>query len=185
MLKNVMTWGTTLTLVCWIVGCSASGGASTGFSIGKNLSKKDSHLNIMLDGESAKQNKLKKAASGYSRFEIKEPVSTTPTLQFEIEDPDKFGRITWVSLQIHQKFEADYSHHAEFNVFSEDTNNPEAQMRPDTKYDLGNPPPGLKVMNYKNEEVDGVELKPGMEYMLVLTVKADKSETAQIYFETK
>jgi hypothetical protein len=33
--------------------------------------------------------------------------------------------------------------------------------------------------------VPGVQLNPGMKYMLVLTVKADKSEAAQIYFETK
>ena len=29
------------------------------------------------------------------------------------------------------------------------------------------------------------DLKPGMKYMLTLSVKADKSETAQVYFETK
>lgn len=168
-----------------IVGCSAGSGASSGISIGQNLLRKDSHLKIMLDGQAAKQNTVKKAATGYSRFDVKDPVSTAPKLQFEIQEPDKFGRITMVSLQIHQKFEADYSDHAEFIVTAKDLNNPQAQMKPGLAYDLGNPGPDFKVMNYKSEEVKGVALQPGMKYMLVLTVKADKSETAQIFFQTK
>jgi len=174
-----------LTGVGLLAGCSGTGAAMTGLRIGKNVSRKDSHLKIMLDGKVAKQNKLKKAAMGYSRFEIKEPVSTAPVLQFEIEDPDKFGRITMVQCQIHQKFEADYSHHAEFIVIAQDVNNPEAQMKPGKKYNLGSPGSGLRIMNYKSETVPGVKLKPGMKYMMSFTVKADKSESAQVYFETK
>ena len=114
-----------------------------------------------------------------------EPVGTAPKIQFEIEDPDKFGRITMVSLQIHQKFEADYSDHAEYVITARDINNPQAQMKPGVEYDLANPGPNFKVIDYKGEEVDGVRLTAGLKYMLVLTVKADKSETAQIFFETK
>ena len=168
-----------------LVGCSAEGGAMTGGQMGLNLLKKDSHLKLFLDGQQAKQNTLKKAATGYSRWDIKEPVSTAPKLQFEILDPDKFGRITMVSAQIHQKFEADYSDQSEFTIFAKDTNNPQAQMKPGTTYDLGAPGDTQKVINYKNETVPGVSLQPGMKYMLVLTVKADKSETAQIFFTTK
>ncbi|MBU0641523.1 MAG: hypothetical protein KKB50_21900 [Planctomycetes bacterium] len=171
--------------VGFLVGCSGSGAAMTGGRMGFNLMKKDSYLKIWLDGEQGKQNKVKKAATGYSRWTIKEPTSTGPKLQFEIESPDRFGRITMVSLQIHQKFEADYSDHAEFIVVAKDTNNPQAQMKPGVEYDLGAPGEEFKVFNYKSEEVSGVELKPGVKYMLVLTVKADKSETAQIFFETK
>ncbi len=168
-----------------VTGCSATGAAMTGFQIGKNLSKKDSYLAISLDGHAAVQDQVKKAATGYSRFKISETVGTSPTLQFQIEEPDRFGRITMVQCQIHQKFEADYSHQAEFTVFSADVNNPEAQMKPNTPYNLGAPGAGFKVLNYKNETVGGVALKPGMDYMLVLTVKADHSETAQVYFSTK
>jgi len=171
--------------VLTLLGCSGSGAASTGFMVGKNLARKDSHLKILLDGQAGKQSTLKKAATGHSRFEIKEPASTHPKLQFEIERPDQFGRITMVSLQIHQKFEADYSHQAEFTVLAKDTNNPQAQMKPGVEYDLGSPGPEFKVVNLRNEEVKGVELVPGMKYMLVLTVKADKSETAQIYFQAQ
>lgn len=185
MLKRI-TWMVSLVAgIAVLTGCSGSSAGWTGVRVGKNLLKKDSHLKIWLDGQQAKQSTLKKAATGYSRWKIKEPVSTGPTLKFEIEDPDKFGRITMVSLQIHQEFEADYSHHAEFVVTAKDINNPEAQMRPNTKYDLSDPGPPFKVMNYKSEDVGGVALKPGLKHMLVLTVKADKSETAQIYFETK
>jgi len=168
-----------------VAGCSGSSAGWTSFSVGKNLLRKDSHLKITLDGQQAKQNTVKKAAAGYSRFEVKEAVGTAPKLQFEIMEPDKFGRITMVSLQIHQKFEADYSDHAEFVVTARNFNDSEAQMKPNTTYDLGAPGPGFRVKNYKGEEVPGVQLNPGMKYMLVLTVKADKSETAQIYFETK
>jgi hypothetical protein len=168
-----------------MTGCSAGGAASTGGRMGLNLLRKDSHLKVWLDGEQGKQSTLKKAATGYSRFKIKEPVSTSPKLKFEIEDPDKFGRITMVSLQIHQEFEADYSHQAEFTVFAQNTNDPQAQMKPGTEYDLGAPGPDFKVLNLTNAEVAGVTLTPGLKYMLVLTVKADKSETAQVYFETK
>jgi len=167
-----------------VVGCSGSGAAHSGFHIGKNLARKDSHLKIMLAGQVARQDKVKKAATGYSRFTIKEPVGTAPRIQFEIEDPDRFGRISMVSVQIHQKFEADYSDHAEYVITARDVNNPDAQMKPGVEYDLGHPGPNFKVINYKGEEVDGVRLVPGMKYMLVLTVKADRSETAQIFFQT-
>lgn len=166
-------------------GCSVGSAVSTGAKFGMNLVRKDSHLKIWLDGQPAKQDKLRKAATGYSRFEVREPVSTSPTLRFEIEDPDKFGRITMVLAAIHQKFEADYSHQAEFTIISRDTSNPQAQMKPGTDYDLGAPGAELKVTDLYGKEVSGVTLTPGMKYMLVLTVKADKSESAQVYFQTR
>lgn len=185
MRKRLMHATALVTGVFMLAGCSGESAGWTGLSVGKNLLRKDSYLKIMLDGQQAKQNTLKKAAVGYSRFDVKERVSTAPKLQFEIMEPDKFGRITAVSVQIHQKFEAAYSDHAEFVVTATNLNDPQAQMKPNTTYDLGAPGPNFKVTNYKGEEVPGVQLIPGMKYMLVLTVKADKSETAQIYFETK
>ncbi len=168
-----------------LAGCSGTGAAITGGRMGMNLMRKDSHLKITLDGQPAKQTTWKKAATGHSRFKVKEPVSTAPKLEFQIEDPDKFGRITMVTVSIYQKFDADYSHQAEFTVIARDTNNPEAQMKPGVVYDLGNPGGGFKVLNLTSQEVPGVTLKPGMKYMLTLTVRADHSETAQIYFKTK
>ena len=166
-------------------GCSGTGAAITGGRMGMNLMKKDSHLKVYLDGQKGEQDKLKKAATGYSRFKVKEPVSTAPTLKYEIEDPDKFGRITMVTINIFQKFEADYSHQAEYTIIASDTNNPQAQMKDGVEYNLGGPGAGFKVMDLTNQTVSGIALKPGMKYMLNLSVKADKSETAQVFFETK
>ncbi len=185
MRKRLLSAMAMVTGVMVLAGCSGSSAGWTGFGVGKNLMRKDSYLKLMMDGQPAKQNTLKKATVGYSRFDVKERISTAPKLQFEIMEPDKFGRITMVSIQIHQKFEADYSDHAEFVITAKDLNNPQAQMKPNIAYNLGKPGPEFKVMNYKGEEVPGVSLIPGMKYMLVLTVKADKSETAQIFFETK
>jgi hypothetical protein len=189
MTAMIKRWAATLTCLSGALlltaGCSGTSAAMTGGRMALHLLRKDSHLKIWLDGQVAKQSKLKKAATGYSRFDVNEPVSTTPKLKFEIEDPDKFGRITMVSFQIHQKFEADYSDHAEFTCVARDTNDPQAQMKPGVEYDLGQPGEQFKTIDFKSNDVEGVALVPGMKYMLVLTVKADKSETAQIYFKTK
>lgn len=165
-------------------GCSASGAGWEAFRIGKNVSRKDSHLKIWLDGEEAKQNMAKKAMSGYSKWKIKEQVGTSPKLKFQIEDPDRFGRITMVAVSIHQEFEADYSHQAEYTIVA-NSNEPGDQLKPDTEYDFGKMPAGFKILNLTGKEVDKVDLKPGLKYQLSLTVKADRSETGLIEFKTK
>jgi len=174
-----------VSLLLGLTGCSATGAVTTGARMGLNLARKDSYLKIWLDGQAAVQNTLKKAATGYSRFDIKEPVATAPKLKFEIQDPDRFGRITSVMVSIYRKFEAEYSHQADFTVVAASATDPQAQMKPNIEYDLGAPGPGFKVMDLTGKDAPGVKLLPGMEYMLTLTVKADKSETAQIYFKTK
>ncbi|MBI5866614.1 MAG: hypothetical protein HZB38_19275 [Planctomycetes bacterium] len=171
-------------LVALMAGCGVTGAASTGFRMFQNSERVDSHLKIMLDGQAATQDQFKKTVSGYSQFTISEPVGTSPTLRFEIIEPERFGRITMVTASIYQKFEADYSHQAEFTVYTKN-NDPQAQMKPNTDYNLAGPT-GQSVMDlYGKDAPGGVQLKPGMKYMLTLTVKADKSETAQIYFTTK
>jgi hypothetical protein len=172
-------------LYAGIAGCSGTGAAMTGAQLGLNLSKNDTHLRIFLDDVKAAQNTAKKAATGYSEWKIKEPMSTEPKLKFEITKPEKLGRITMVAVAIFQQYEADYSHQAEYTIVAKDTNNPAAQMKPATEYDLGKPGADFKVMDLTSKEVDGVHLKPGLKYKLVLTVRADKSETAQIEFKTK
>ncbi len=171
-------------LAC-LTACSATGAAITGAEMGLNLSKTDTHLRIFVDDQKAEQNQAKKAVTGYSNWKVKEPVSTEPKLKFEIIKPEKLGRITMVSVSLFQQYEADYSHQAEFGVNAKDTTEPQAQMKPDTVYDLGKPGEGFKVTDLTGKTVEGVKLKPGLKYKLVLTVKADKSETAQIEFKTK
>ena len=169
----------------WVsaTGCSAGGGISEAGSVAMNLGRHDTYLRIWLDDQPAKQNMAKKAAMGYSEWKVKEQVSTSPVLKFQITKPEKLGRITQVALSIYQQFKADYSNQPDFTVFTKD-NASEAQMKPDVGYDLGKPAP-YSVIDLHNNAVDGVKLDPGKKYKLVLTVKADKSETASVEFKTK
>lgn len=181
------TWacGTVLGLIlATAIGCSGSSAGMTAARIGINLSKNDSHLRLYVDEEKAEQNTAKKAATGYSEWKIKEPVSTEPKLKFEIIKAEKLGRITMVAVSIFQQYEADYSHQAEYTIVSK-SQEPNAQMKPDTVYDLSKPGDGFKVIDLTGKTVEGVRLKPGLKYKLVLTVRADKSETAQIEMKTK
>ena len=132
-----------------LTGCSGMGGAMTAGKMGLNLKKKDSHLKIYVDGNLAAQNKLKKAATGNSEWKIKEQVSASPRLRFEIEEPEKFGRITMVMVSIHQQFESDYSHQAEFIIHPE-SNDPMSQMKPGIEYNLGSPS-GYRVTNVSGQ----------------------------------
>jgi len=165
-------------------GCSATGAAMSALRMGKNSSKKDSYLSIYLDGNLAKQDKLKKAYFGHAAFKVKEPVSTSPTFRFEFKDPEKFGRITGTNMQIHQEFEADYSHQAEFIVTPRGSG-ADGLMRPNTDYSLGSAGGEFRVANFEGNETNGVTLKPGVEYLLVFTVSGDRSESVQINFETR
>lgn len=173
-----------LVVITFAAGCSGAGAAMTAGRMTMNLMKGGSNLRIFLDGQAGKQSMLKKAVAGHSNWKIKEPVSTSPTLKFQIKKPEKFGRITFTSVSIFQKFQADYSHQAEFTVVPRD-NKAASQLKPDTDYDLGNPPAILKILDLRGDEVKAVELLPGMKYQIQLTIKADKSETARIFFVTK
>ena len=184
MLKMKLMVAAMLAGVIMTAGCSATGAAMSALRMGKNSSKKDSYLNIYLDGKLAKQDKLKKAYFGHAAFKIKEPVSTSPTFRFEFKDPEKFGRITGTNMQIHQEFEADYSHQAEFIVTPRGSGT-DGLMRPDTDYSLGSAGGQFRVANFEGNETNGVTLKPGLEYMLVFTISGDRSETVQINFETR
>ncbi|MBL8880017.1 MAG: hypothetical protein JNG88_12930 [Phycisphaerales bacterium] len=163
-----------------LTGCS--GGDA--LRVGINLSRDDSNIKVWIDGYEAKQNKLKKGWGGYAKFKIGEQVSPSPTLRFEFDKPEKFGRIMTVSLQIHQAFESDYSHQAEFVVFpaagKEDREN---QLKDKVEYNLGALGPHYKVFDVYGKEIPGVKMEPGKKYLMVLTVNADKSESMQIFFE--
>lgn len=165
----------------WLAGCLAV----TGAKVAMNLAKDDGNLVVYLDGQEGKTNLLKKGATGSAKLEIKAPVSTSPTFRFALEKADKPGFIKMTSLSIYQKFEADYSNLAEYTIVARDTNDPAAQMKPGVDYSLGGPGAGFKVIDKTTNEVSGVSLKPGMKYMLTFTLVADRSETVQIYFETK
>ncbi|MBN2445404.1 MAG: hypothetical protein JXO22_01665 [Phycisphaerae bacterium] len=173
-----------LSAIAVLVGCSATSAGWTGLGVGKNIMRKDTYLKIFLDGHEAKQSFIKKAAMGYAQFEIKETVGTKPTFRFEFKDPSHFGRIKSTNIQVHQEYEADYSHAAEF-VICAAKNDSMMQMKPNTDYDLGQPGADFRVFNFEDQEVSGLELKPGLKYMFLFTVSGDRSETCQIFFTTK
>lgn len=178
--KTFGIWVVSVATLATVTGCSMWDAVR----VGKNLSKKDSHLVVYVDGMPAEQNKLKKGAMGYAKFKVKGTCSTAPTFKFEFDDATRFGRITSTNMQIHQAFEADYSHQPEFTIYpaGNDSNN---LLKPGVVYNLGSMPPGMKCMNFEKQEVGGVNLKPGMDYMMVFTVAGDRSESMQVIFSTK
>jgi len=180
MIRKLIAVTTWLAGMVLVAGCSAAGGGSTGFNIGKNLMRKDSNLRVFLDGEQAKQSSLKKGLKGYAPFTIKKEASTSPVFRYEIIEPKKFGFIKSVLMAVHQKFEADFSDLADYKIFAK-SNDSEKQMKPGIDYDLGNLGPDFKILDKKDNEVPKVQFV----YLLVFTISADKSETVQIYFKTK
>jgi hypothetical protein len=178
MSRKLCIFTTALTTLALLAGCSAS----QGFSFARNAARKDSYLKVKLDGQAAKQNLAKKTVAGYSEFKIPEPVSTTPTLVFEIEDTERFGRVTSVIINIFKEHANGYSNQAEYIIASKETGR-DNQLQAGTEYDLGNLPGQFRVLDFDQKDVEGVSLQPGTKYMMNLVVAADKSETAQIYFE--
>ena len=167
-----------------LVGGSGCSEGTTGLEITKNLMRKDTNLRVFLDGKEAKQNKLKKGLSGYSPFTIKDDVTGSPKFRYEIIEPKKFGYIKSVMMAVHQKFEADFSDLADYKIFSAKEGD-DVQLKPNIEYDLGALGPDFKILDKKDKPVDKVQFVPGVEYLLVFTISADKSETIQIYFKTK
>jgi hypothetical protein len=165
-------------------GCSVGGAASTGFNFWKNSQSNLLDVKLFLDGQEAARDELEQMAKGYSKWTVSEKVSTAPTLRYELKNPGDFGRIRSIHVSIYQKFKGDFSHVAEFTVNAK-SNESNAQMKPETDYDLGAPGEGFRVMDFNSKDVPGVKLTPGMDYMLVFTVVAEDSETAQVYFSTK
>jgi len=183
-LPRLLAFGT-LTCLLAAGGCSVTGAAFEAVRLGKNTSSKDSYLRIWVDGNEAKQNKLKKAYFGHASFKVKETVSTRPVFRFDFIEPARFGRITGTSMQIHQEFEADYSHQAEFVITPTNPNDSETLMRPNVDYNLGAVPSNLQVLDFHRNNVPGIELKPGLDYLLVFTVAGDRSETIQVLISTR
>lgn len=185
MMRRMAAMAVCLTGLTLVVGCSGSGAGHSSYNITRNLLRKDTNLRVYLDGAEAKQNTFKKGLQGYSPFTIKEEITGSPTFRYEIIEPKKFGYIKHVVMAVHQKFEADFSDLADYTIIPRDMRDDDSNMRPGVEYDLGNLGPGFKILDKKDREVDRVEFVPGVEYLLVFTISADKSETIQVYFKTK
>lgn len=183
-LSAVLTGAGCLLVLVMIYGCYS--GVGEGVSVVKNLGRDKSYLRVSLDGKEAKQNTLLKAAVGHSNWDIKDPVdSDHPKFSYKITKPEKFGRITFTVINLYQEFQGRYSTQAEFTISPKDPANLDELIKENIIYDLGSPPANLKVFDVTGKEVKGVKLIPGKKYQLQLTVKADNSETANLYFKTK
>jgi len=183
---NAKLLGTSMLLgiMAMSTGCSRWGAAWEGARIGKNLAKRDSYLRIYLNGQEAKQSKLKKGYFGYAAYKCTKPVSKDVTFRFEFIDEAKFGRVTGSSMRIHKEFAAGKSDLAEFTI-TQRTSGSEGALRPGTDYLLSAIGSQCRVVDFNNNEVGGVTLEPGLEYLLVFTITGDRSESVQVLFETK
>ena len=185
-MKRIVPSLAVLTGLACVVGCGpGSGEAGMGISVMSNLMRKDTNLRIFLDSHQGKQSALKKGVTGYSAFKVKEETTCSPMFKYEIIEAKKFGFIKHVTMSVYPKFEADFSDIADYNITPRDMNNPDANMKPGVEYDLSNLGKDFRIMDRHDKEVEKVEFKPGLDYMLVFTVAGDKSETTQIFFKTK
>ena len=154
-----------------------------GFKAGRNLMSK-SYLRVSLDGQKGSKDMFKKVASGEMQWKLEEPACTTPTLRFWYADSDRFTRVTRTSFTIYKKIGDEYSDQPEFTIAPRD-NNPESLLRPDVDYRLDQLPPGLKILDLRDNEVDRITLISGEAYMFTLAIKADHSETAVVRFSVQ
>ena len=161
-------------------GCNPFSAAMQGGKMGGRLLKGGPHVRVILDGHEAKESKLKKAVVGHSKWKISQDVGTSPTLRFRVEDPEEFGRITMTALSFFEKS----GDRAIFTVIPID-NQPEHLLKPNTGYNMMNLPGHLLVTDSRGNKVERVKLLPDTKYRLQLTIKADKSEAAEVYFKTK
>jgi hypothetical protein len=175
-----------MSLAATLSGCSGMGAAMTGGRMAWNASRESNEVRVFLDGQKGSKNVLEKAWKGPEGtfFKISEPVSTTPRFKYIIKDPEKIGRIVGVTMQIHREFDDEFSHLADYVIYSRD-NSPESQLQPDTTYDLGSLQSNFEIRDYQGNAKPKVELEPGREYRLVLTVRGDRSESVIVEFETR
>jgi len=180
---RIMVVGIAACVLILAVGCSGPSMIFTGGKMMMNVAKGGSNIRVSLDGEEARQSRLKKAVKGHSSWKIGTRVSQTPTLRFRFIKPEKLGRITSTIINIFQEYKGGYSNQAEFIIAPRD-NKPESQLKPNTNYNLGKLPDHLKVMDVRGNELKTLRLKPNTKYKMILAIRADKSEMAIVEFRT-
>lgn len=164
-------------------GCSVGGAASTGFSMFKNSKANALELDIWLDGQTAKRNKMKQAATGHSRYKIATPISTNPSFKYTPVDAEQTGRISGTHLAIYKARGSDMSDQAEYRISPTGTG-AAAQFQAGQTYNLSNPGPGFRITNWEGQTVSSVQLEPNTDYVFQFVASADDSATAQIWFST-
>lgn len=165
-------------------GCSVTGAASTGYGMFKNSKSGKLESIVYIDGQEAKRNEMKQAATGSSKYKVKEPVGTSPTFKYELKDPTTTGRISYTGIQVHKKVGKGWSDQAEY-VLSPVSQDASGQLKPGNTYNLASPGPGFRIADWQGKPVSGMTFEPGTEYMLQFVLRADSSDTATIYFTTR
>ncbi|MBN1345111.1 MAG: hypothetical protein JXQ73_20620 [Phycisphaerae bacterium] len=174
------------------IGCSYGGYVTSGLGVAKRASGEPSggtykakyYVDVMLDGNEGSREK----ATGDIR--IASAVNTSPRFKFALRDPDEFGKITSVILNIHlyhperkdQPFDASYV----LALASQDA--AKLAFKPDVTYDFSTPIEGVKVIypaSYKGNQDGTVKLPGGSHFCMTVTVQASRVETARVMFETK
>jgi len=144
----------------------------------------EEYIRVTLDDQVAQQQAVKKLVPGWSKWRVNEPVSCSPTLIYRITKPERLGRITYVRAAIHRAFDVDYSSQPDYSIVARDPGDAESQLKPNRRYDLSAPEEAIRILDITGREVSSIQLDPGTEYQLILTLTADKSQTAVVYFTT-
>jgi hypothetical protein len=178
------------------VGCSYSGYVTSGLGIadkaaGGPVSGGESaspsmpkhYIDVSLGGDSGSRDK------NTGDIVMSSTVDPKPTFQYSVRDPDAFGTITSVILNIHlmhpdrkdQPFDASYV------IALASADNSKLAFKPDIAYDLGQPIPGVKVIypaTYKGEKDGSINLPADSHFCMTVTVQASRAETARVMFQT-
>jgi hypothetical protein len=143
-----------------------------------------SYLRVWIDGQPAQPVPTQVAAPGISNWRVARPVSTAPRLKYEVVN-NRLGKPNAVSVGIFkQDAGGRTAPQADYSIYSTDPNS-QAEIRPGAELALGRPGGKIGVQNGRNEPIDGVKLTSRQKYLLVLNVKGNQSETAQIEFVTR
>lgn len=149
-----------------------------------NASAKSSPVDIMLDGNLAQVDTKFEPSEGFARVHLREPVSTTPTLEFRFKDSARAETVDRVILNIFKRNGDDVSSAADFAVFSRE-NSRDKQFKPGVSYALGDLSAPFGATNRQNDFVDGVTLDANQEYLMNVVFTADQAMTIQVAFATK
>lgn len=143
-----------------------------------------SSVRIWIDGQPAQPVPTATISPGISNWRVSRPVSTSPRLRYDVTN-SRLGRPNTVSVGIfRQGRDGTASPQAEYSIYSTDPD-AQAEIRPGVEHALGSPRGKIGIQNASNKTVEGVRLAPGQKYLLVLNVKGNQSETAQVEFVTR
>lgn len=167
-----------------VLGCSNTSMMFSGGKMAAKMLKKDSALRVFVDGQQAKQNKLKKMIGGHPAFKVGKPVPISPAFSYEVGDAEAWGVIQFTYVSIFEKINDDVVSRPLYVITPIDES-AQTVMRPATVYELGRLEKTLKIVDASGKVVHGIVLKSRTKYQMVVTVTGKKSETQAVEFVTE